>query len=77
MQKGLPLRSLLAEGGQILIWIIVGGLIIMVAGGAYYLGRSTSLKPTPTVISQTPQPTLTPASTPDETANSFPSNYKL
>lgn len=73
MQKGLPLRSLLAEGGQILIWIITGVLVIAIAGGAYYLGRSTSPKPSapPTVTSQTPQPipSAAPTSTPDETAN--------
>lgn len=58
------------QKGQILIWIIVGVLVIAVAGGAYYLGRSTTPKPsaTPNVISQTPQPT--PTSSPvDETAN--------
>lgn len=48
------------QKGQILIWIIVGSLVIALAGGAYYLGRSTSPKPsTPTVTSPTPQPTQT------------------
>lgn len=57
------------QKGQILIWIIVGAMIIAAAGGAYFLGRSTSPKPptTPTVVSQTPQPTPTPSA--DETAN--------
>lgn len=58
------------QKGQISIFLLVGILIIAVAGGAYFLGKSTSPKPTatPTVISQTPQPTATPSSTPDETA---------
>ncbi len=37
MQKGS-----LREAGQIVIWIIVGSLIITVAGGAYYFNRSRS-----------------------------------
>lgn len=58
------------QKGQILIWIIVGSLLIALAGGAYYLGRSTSPKPQATpVVSQTPQPTPSPSSSPDETAN--------
>lgn len=59
------------QKGQILIWIIVGAMVIAVAGGAYYLGRSTSPKPsaTTTVTSQTPQPTPTSSSIPDETTN--------
>ncbi|MBI2018312.1 hypothetical protein HYS96_01260 [Candidatus Daviesbacteria bacterium] len=58
------------QKGQILIWIIVGALIILIAGGAYFLGRSTSPKPAanPVVTSpasthrgeQTPQPTSFP-----------------
>ena len=54
------------QKGQILIWVIVGTLIIVVAGGAYFLGRSTSPKPsaTPTVISQTPQPIPSPSPSP-------------
>lgn len=64
MQKGLPLLSILAEGGQIIIWIIVGALVIAIAGGAYYLGRSTSPKSStnPAVTSQTPQPITSPSS---------------
>ncbi len=56
------------QKGQIFIWTIVGTLVILIAGGAYYLGRSTSPKSstTPTVISQTPQPITTSS---DETAN--------
>lgn len=48
------------QKGQILIWIIVGALIVIIAAGAYYLGRSSTPKPStpPTVISQ-------PTSTPD------------
>lgn len=57
------------QKGQILIWMVVGVLVIAIAGGIYYLGRSNSTKQsaTPTVVSQTPQPT--PSPTPDETAN--------
>lgn len=58
------------QKGQGLIFVIVGILAaIVIAGGAYYLGRSTSPKPsaTPTVVSQTPQPT--PSTTPDKTDN--------
>lgn len=59
------------QKGQILIWIIIGVMVTAVAGGAYYLGRSSSPKPSPipTVVSQTPQPTLSQTPTPDETAN--------
>ena len=47
------------QRGQVLIFLLVGILFIAVAGGAYYLGRQTTPKPspTPTVVSQTPQPT--------------------
>ncbi|MBI3103621.1 hypothetical protein HYZ05_01650 [Candidatus Daviesbacteria bacterium] len=58
------------QKGQALVYILVGVLIIgVVAGGAYYLGRQTTTKPTPApvVTSQTPQPTPSPS--PDETAN--------
>ena len=55
------------------IYILIGVLILAVAAGAYYLGRSTSSKPSsnPTVTYQTPQPTPIPtsSSTPDETAD--------
>lgn len=57
------------QKGQILIWIIVGALVMVIAGGAYIFGRSTSSKLSPTpVVSQTPQPTPAPSSS-DETAN--------
>lgn len=69
MQKGQVPFSL-HETGQVLIFLLVGILIIAVVGGAYYLGRSTSPKPSsnPVVISQTSQPTPDPSSS-DETAN--------
>lgn len=42
--------------------------IVAVAGGAFYLGRKTPLKPslTPVVTSQTPQPTIIPSPKPIE-----------
>ncbi len=61
------------------IGLIVGALVIIIAGGAYYLGRSTSsnLKPSPAPVItsqfpkssplqniQTPQPTVIPTPTP-------------
>ncbi len=68
------------QKGQIFIWVIVGALVIAVAGGAYYLGRSSTPKssPAPVVTSpaspakrgeQTPKPTPIPSPTQDETAN--------
>lgn len=56
------------QKGQILIFLLVGILVIGVAGGAFYLGRSTIQKPlpTPSTASQTPQPNPTPS---EETAN--------
>ena len=56
MQKGLGA-----------IYILVGVLILgLVAGGAYYFGKSSTPKSSPTpIVSQTPSP----SSTPDETAN--------
>jgi len=65
------------QKGSILIFLLMGIFILGVAGGAYYLARSTSSKPpaSPTVISQTPQPTPTPF---NETANpdSIGANWK-
>lgn len=75
MQKGLPFRSFLAEGGSALIFLLVGIVVLAAVGGAFYLGRSTLLrqdsagqttsKPSPTPAVNTPQS----ASTTDETAN--------
>lgn len=50
------------QKGQILIWIVVGALIVAIAGGAYYLGKSTTPKPSPTPVvnSQTHKPTSIP-----------------
>lgn len=63
------------QKGQTPILIIVGILVVVViAGGAYYLGRTTNPKPSPTpvVTSQSPQPTPNASPTPTdagETAN--------
>lgn len=54
----------MTQKGQTLVYILVGVLILVsVAGGAYYFGKSSTPKssPAPVVTSQTPQPT------PDET----------
>lgn len=48
------------QKGQVLIWVIVGTLIIAVAGGTFYLGRSITPKPSPALPS-----ILTPSPTPD------------
>ncbi len=56
------------QKGQTPVLILVGILIIIVvAGGAYFLGKSANSKPssTPVVTSQSPQPALIPQSTPD------------
>ncbi len=53
------------------IWLIVGALIIIIAGGAYYLGRSNTPKPVsnPMVTYQTSlTPQATVSASPDETA---------
>lgn len=54
------------QKGQIFIFLLIGILIIAAAGGAYYLGRSTSPKssPSPVITSPTPQPSPL-----DETTN--------
>lgn len=59
------------QKGQVLIFLLIGILIIAGIGVVYYLSRSTSPKPsaTPTVVSQTPQPTASSPATPDETAD--------
>lgn len=49
------------QKGNTLIFLLVGILILAgVAGGAFYLGRQTTPKPSPTpiIVSQTPQPTI-------------------
>lgn len=64
------------QKGFLLIWILVGVLVIVaVAGGAYFLGRQTTPKPSPAPVSQNVQPTPTP----DETANpdSIGANWKI
>ncbi len=54
----------MSQKGLAPITIIVGILIaVIIAGGAYYLGRQTTPKSSPAVVSQTPQPT--PSPTPD------------
>lgn len=56
------------QKGQVFIWIIVGALVIAVAGGVlFYTNYSNNRYKTPVITSQTPQPT--PVATPDETAN--------
>lgn len=53
------------QKGQAGIWIIVAALVIVIAGGAYYLGRQTTSKPSNSVVtSQTAQPT--PVSSPSD-----------
>lgn len=65
------------QKGQTLIWVIAGALII--AGGVFYLGRSSNPKPSPTqiVTSQTPQssPNAGPTEFKQETYNP-PSGWK-
>lgn len=58
------------QKGFMPILILVGILIITaVAGGAYYLGRLATSKPSPAPVSQTPQPTLSTVPVTDETVN--------
>ncbi|OGE18580.1 hypothetical protein A3D83_03265 [Candidatus Daviesbacteria bacterium RIFCSPHIGHO2_02_FULL_41_10] len=61
------------QKGSALIFLLVGIVVLAAIGGAFYLGRSTTPKPSPAqvVTSQTPQPTSTPQpfSVPDETIN--------
>lgn len=66
------------QKGQAFIWIIVGSLVIAIAGGAYYLGRPTSPKPSsnPVITSQTPQPTLNPDASPAPTGVGETSTWK-
>ncbi|MDO8577043.1 MAG: hypothetical protein Q7R82_01740 [Candidatus Daviesbacteria bacterium] len=72
MQKGYTTFSFHERGFAPLI-LLVGMLVIIgVAGGAYFFGKSQVAKSQPSnpvIASQTPQITPTPASTPDETAN--------
>lgn len=65
------------QRGQIFIFLLIGILIIAGVGGAYYLGRSTSPKPsaTPIVISQTPQPT--PDASREPTGSTKTANWKV
>ena len=57
------------QKGNTLIFPLIGVLVLV--GGAFYLGRQTTPKPSPNpvVTSQTPQPTPTPFPSTDETAN--------
>lgn len=57
------------QKGSTLIFLLIG--ILVIAGGAFYLGRSSTPKPPPTPVatSQTPQPTPPPSTTSDETVN--------
>lgn len=59
------LSNQIMQKGNSLIFLLVGIVILVVAGGAFYLGRSTSPKPLPTpiIISQNPEPTPTSTST--------------
>lgn len=62
-QKGLPLRSFLAESGQTQVLILAGiVLLLAVAGGVFYWGRLTAPKPQPQtpVTTSSPQPSPTP-----------------
>ncbi len=56
------------QKGQVLIFLLVGILVIAIAGGAYYLGRQTTPKsaPAPVVTSSTLQPTPSPSPISDE-----------
>ncbi len=59
------------QKGSALIFLLIGTLIITVAGGAFYLGRQTTPKPSPIPVTTSqptskPSPTQSPA---DETTN--------
>lgn len=71
MQKGLPLRSSLAEVGQAQVLILAGiVLVLALAGGIFYLGRISAPKPQNVATSSPqPSPTLSPTTSPDPTAN--------
>jgi hypothetical protein len=59
-QKGLPLRSPLAEGGQTQVLILAGIVILLlVAGGIFFLGRITAPKSEAPVTTSSPQPSPT------------------
>ncbi len=67
------------QKGGILIWIIIGTVVVLVAGGTYYLSRSSSPKPsvTPIAVSQTPQPTPSPSdASPAPTSAGETANWK-
>ncbi len=67
----------MSQKGFSLLFIILGIILVIgIAGGAYYLGKTQITKPqppNPVVLAQTPQPTpassVVPSSTSDETAN--------
>lgn len=68
------------QKGQIGILVLAGVvLVIVLIGGAYYLGRSTTLKPTPSpaVTSQTPQSSPSPSdASPAPTGTGETANWK-
>lgn len=65
------------QKGQALIFLLVGILVIVVAGGAFYLGRQTTPKSSPVsvVTSQTPQPTTN--TNPESTSSAETSDWKI
>lgn len=64
MQKGLPLRSFLAEGGQVQVLIMAGIVILIaVAGGIFYLSRVSAPKPQIQTPVETSSPQPSPLST--------------
>lgn len=52
------------QKGQALIFLLIGMLVIVALGGAFYLGRSTISKPSPVPVA-TSQTTLSPTPTQD------------
>lgn len=69
------------QKGSALIFLLVGILVAVgIAGGAFYLGRSTTPQPSPipAVTSQTLQPTpsLTPIPTSESTSSTETANWK-